>query len=87
LPQQASHTYRGRRALNGVLAGVGGTLGVLLVAWGLWILYTGIADVDPDSELPRWSAFALGVPVLAVGGWLVALVASAWRRHPGRART
>src|SRR4051794_11350952 len=63
----SSHSDRGRRALNGVLIGSGATLGVLLVAWGLWILYVGIVDLDPESEIPRWVSFALCVPVLALG--------------------
>src|SRR3954451_6681206 len=49
----SSHSER-RRALNGLLIGSGATLGVLLVAWGLWILYVGIVDLDPESEIPRW---------------------------------
>jgi hypothetical protein len=77
---ESSHSYRGRRALNGVFIGLGGTLGLLLVAWGLWILYIGIVNLHPESELPRWLSFALSVPVLAVGGCLIALVASGWRR-------
>jgi hypothetical protein len=81
------HFSSGRRALNGGLIGVGATLGVLLVAWELWILYVGIVNLDPESEIPRWFSFALGVPVLAVGGWLLALVASAWRRQRRRMGT
>jgi membrane protein DedA with SNARE-associated domain len=54
---------------------------VLLAAWGLWLLYVGIANFDPQSEIPRWLAFALSVPLLAVGVWLLALSRSARRKQ------
>jgi len=58
----------------------GALIGVLLTAWGLWVLYVGIANVDPGSEIPRWFAFPVAAALLAVGVWLLMLVRSARRR-------
>jgi hypothetical protein len=64
-----------------MLVGLGGVIGVVFTAWGLWLFYAGIADVDPQSETPRWFAFVLGGGVLLVGAWLLLLVRSARRKQ------
>jgi L-lactate permease len=73
-----------RRVVQSVVVGIAGVVGVAFAAWGLWVLYTGIANVDPQSEIPRWVAFALGSAVLLVGVWLLLLVRSARRRLKAR---
>jgi hypothetical protein len=73
-----------RRVVQSVVVGIGGVVGVVFAAWGLWMLYIGIANVDPQSEIPRWVAFVFGSAVLLVGVWLLLLVRSARRReHSG----
>ena len=70
-----------KEQLRTLLVIAGAVVGVLLNAWGLWALYVGIANVDPESEIPRWFAFALAAALLSVGVWLLMLVRSARRRR------
>jgi hypothetical protein len=71
---------RAKERLRTLLVVSGAVIGILLTAWGLWVLYVGIANVDPGSEIPRWLAFPLAAALLAVGAWLLTLVRSEQRR-------
>ena len=67
-----------------MLVGLGGLVGAAFAAWGLWILFVGITNFGPQSELPRWLAFVLGGPTLLAGVWLLLLARSALQKnHPG----
>ena len=70
-----------KEQLRTLLVIAGAVVGVLLTGWGFWALYVGIANVNPDSEIPRWFAFALAAALLSVGVWLLMLVLSARRRR------
>jgi hypothetical protein len=76
-----------RHVLESMLVGLGGLVGVAFTAWGLRILFVGITNFDPQSELPRWLAFVLGGPILLVGLWLLLLVRSARQRDHSGAQT
>jgi hypothetical protein len=71
------------RAVSQFVVGTGVVLGVLLVAWGLWGMYVGIVNFDPQSGLPRWFAFSFAVPFLAVGVLLLVLCRSWVRKQRG----
>lgn len=71
---------RTRENVETPLLVLGWVVGILLTGWGTWVLYVGIANTDPGSELPRWFAVALALALLAVGVWLLVLVRSALRR-------
>jgi len=60
------------------------TLGALLSAWGLWGLYIGVTNYQPESELPRWVAFPFAAILLALGIGLVFAGRSLRRRETRR---
>lgn len=72
---------REREHVRTLLVLSGAVVGILFTAWGLWVLYVGIVNVDPGSEIPRWLAFVFVAALLAVGVWLLVLVRLAQRRR------
>jgi hypothetical protein len=51
-------------------------------AWGSWVLYVGVTNYDPQSEIPRWTAFPVAAVLLGVG----AALGIAARSHIRRTR-